>query len=188
MSDVYWDGGRIKAPDGIHLVVMSACSVHMAMCQFLRLCVAYRFHMTREKEVNTRHWVIEVNFYFVEADPGDHTLKVVAFLVGEGQHIADFEEAIGDFPVHFKHILRYFYQCSVVVFAIGIGSSDSESELIARFHPGKILLEVGDHHTHAINKCQRLLATGGFYELPIGGFLGQGVVHRHHFVGFNNHF
>lgn len=163
-------------------MMMPAFAVHVTVLQFGRVSVAHIFYVAGEIKVNACHRVVEINFHLIQPDPCHHALKMIAVLVGEGEHIAHFEQAVGDFAFHFEYIFGHFHEFRVVVFAVCADGRDAERKLVAHLHACKVFFKIGNHHADTIDKNKRLTAVGSFHELAVGSAFGQGVVHRHYFV------
>lgn len=168
-------------------MVMPAVAMHVAVCQFRGVGVAHVLYVAGEVEVNPCHRVVEINFHLIQPYPSHHALKMIAMLVGKRQHIAHFQQAVGDFTVHFKNVFRHFHECLFVVFAVGAGCRYAERELVAGLHACQIFFKIRYHHADSVDKNERLTTFGRFHELAVSSAFGQGVVNRHYFFCFDSH-
>ena len=141
-------------------MVVTAGSVYVTMRQLGRVGVAYGFHFAREKQVDACHRMVEVEFYLVETYPGHSGAEVVAFLVGQRQYIADFQQTVGDFPIRLKHVFGHFHDGRFVVFAVCVGSCDAKGKVVASLEAGQVFFKTGNHHTDAVDEAERLAALG----------------------------
>ena len=87
--------------------------------------------MARKKQVDTCHWVVKVELHGFFAHCGNHTIQAIAVLVLQGQHLADFKQALRNFAVVFKNTFRNVYQRCFIINAISFVGSDAESKFVA---------------------------------------------------------
>ena len=169
-------------------VVLSARAVYVAVFEFGLFGVADAINVAAEEEIDTGHWVVEVDFHGGIGYGGDHALEVVALVIGEGQYLADFEQAFRDRAVFLlENFFGQVHQHGFIVFAVCISGLDAERERVAGFKSFDIAFKIGDHHTDAEDECERIAAFRGFYQRACGGTFREGVVHGNHLVFFNYH-
>ena len=128
--------------------------------------------------------MVEVHLHGIVADLLHHAQHTLALCVGHRNLAAHEENILGQLAVDHEYRFGEVDDRVVDDFAVAVGGSEREGDLLARFLADDGRLEFGQQHTGAEDEFQRLSGTR-----PVGDFAvdGERVIHRHHFVVFCFH-